>query len=686
MIGFLSILVVIFLLFGLTILVVLKTKGKTDYDNIEPNKQSVEGLVEIIKQEFNDLSRSSLDERSMSPILYERNLKMRTQLMYSLKRCVYGSVNDKQYVKDVIFDILNKKYVNEDNIDDIVNFNNPTLLSHADMFDIILHEYKKRYDKEAFSKLVQTYSLDSLKPTQSGTQGYEISSEDILKIYYEEDVHLSYSDKLEIISQKIYQKYKGFSVIDEIRDMDIDGVSGGVSGITKDNVSNMMSENFMSRVPKNYESVWVFYKGKSIYLSFLSFGTYDELKRVCQNIYKYNNQGMLSRNIGYKVNDMLDGSRIVVVRPDFAESWAFFVRKFNSKHIKLENLFTENGSEHLISLIKFLAKGACITSITGAQASGKTTLLMAMVGHIYETLTLRVQEMAFELNLRKLYPYRNILSFRETPTISGQEGLDLQKKTDGSVLIIGEVATDAVAAWMIQTAQVASAFTIFTHHSKTVKDLILSLRNSLLKCDIFRNEKIAQEQVVNVLDFDIHLSRDYSGKRYVSRVTEIIAVEEKEDLPDAYRGKNLEDAVVYFMDTMREYYKRVTDEKSHIEKDIIIYDGEKYVLKNKISKERIEKMKSAMVEEDKKEFEEFNQLFDLLEKSGFDENFEFDENGESDSRIRASSKNNTEDAEDTAYIEETNVDAKLQSLMEHYKNEREYLLDAYDICDVKENA
>ena len=77
------------------------------------------------------------------------------------------------------------------------------------------------------------------------------------------------------------------------------------------------------------ESVWVFYRGVSLHLAFLSFGTMQELKRVCQNIYKYNHPGQLSEASGYKVNEMKDGSRVVVVRPPFAESWAFFVRKFD---------------------------------------------------------------------------------------------------------------------------------------------------------------------------------------------------------------------------------------------------------------------------------------------------------------------------------------------------------------------
>ena len=84
------------------------------------------------------------------------------------------------------------------------------------------------------------------------------------------------------------------------------------------------------------ESVWIFIKG-SPFIYLLSFGSIRELKRVCQNIYKYNYPGQLSEASGYKVNDMKDGSRVVVVRPPFAESWAFFVRKFDIPTLPLDN-------------------------------------------------------------------------------------------------------------------------------------------------------------------------------------------------------------------------------------------------------------------------------------------------------------------------------------------------------------
>jgi pilus assembly protein CpaF len=323
-----------------------------------------------------------------------------------------------------------------------------------------------------------------------------VTIEDIQHLFDRLRPSLRAQDQTAIVAQRIYQQILGFGVIDEIREMNIDGVSGGISGVAHD-------------------SVWVFYRGKSLHFSHLTFGSMEELKRVCQNIYKYNYPGQLSERNGYKVNQMADGSRVVVVRPPFAESWAFFVRKFDVPKATLEQLLLGVEASFITELLSFLVKGARVTAITGAQGSGKTTLLMALVAHIDPTFNIRVQEMSFELNLRAIYPNRNILSFRETDDISGQQGLDIQKKTDGTVNIIGEVASDPVAAWMIQAAQVASLFTLFTHHAKTFDDLVFALRNSLLKTGVFADEAVAEQQVTAVLHFNVHMNRTRDGIRYV---------------------------------------------------------------------------------------------------------------------------------------------------------------------------
>ena len=231
---------------------------------------------------------------------------------------------------------------------------------------------------------------------------------------------------------------------------------------------------------------------------------------------------------------------------------------------------------------------------------------MAMIENIYETMNLRITETAFELHLRKIYPTRNILSMRETETVSGQDCLDVQKKTDGSVNIIGEVATDPVASWMIQSAQVASKFTLFTHHAKTFPDLVTALRNSMLRSGVFNDEKTAEEQVVQVLNFDIHLVKDFRGNRYIERVTECIPVEDKNDYTFDYRKeKSLEGKFDKFMDNATVFFTKTTNRELYQYRNIMEYQDGRYVLTNPISEANIKAMRENMDSSDVEGFNNF---------------------------------------------------------------------------------
>ena len=233
-------------------------------------------------------------------------------------------------------------------------------------------------------------------------------------------------------------------------------------------------------------------------------------------------------------------------------------------------------------------------------------MLMAMIENIYETMNLRITETAFELHLRKIYPTRNILSMRETETISGQDCLDVQKKTDGSVNIIGEVATDPVASWMIQSAQVASKFTLFTHHAKTFPDLVTALRNSMLRAGVFTDERTAEEQVVQVLNFDIHLVKDFRGRRYIERVTECIPVEDKNEYTyDHRKEKTLEGKMDKFIDNATHYFTKVTNRELYKYVNILEYRNDEYVITNKISDYNLKEMRNNMDEADVEEFDRF---------------------------------------------------------------------------------
>ena len=233
-------------------------------------------------------------------------------------------------------------------------------------------------------------------------------------------------------------------------------------------------------------------------------------------------------------------------------------------------------------------------------------MLMAMIENIYETMNLRITETAFELHLRKIYPTRNILSMRETETVSGQECLDVQKKTDGSVNIIGEVATDPVASWMIQAAQVASKFTLFTHHAKTFPNLVTALRNSMLRTGVFTDEKTAEEQVVQVLNFDVHQVKDFRGRRYIERITECIPLESKNEYTFEHRNeKTLEGKFDKFFDNATRYFEKSTDKQLYTYRNILEYIDGELVITNPITTQNLKEMRNNMSEADVEEFDKF---------------------------------------------------------------------------------
>lgn len=484
---------------------------------------TLSSLQQELIQTITLLLRENPYESGMNQAEVDKRLSEKRELRKALKNCVYGDRNAKIFIKDFIQALLIKKFkLTDQNLNEIISFSQADHLTSQDKFEILLYCFEKEYGNQALEHMIEKYSLDHPKYDKNQAIFYEISDSDIDQVYEKECIRsLNFMDKMNLITQRIYQNYKGNGSIDQIRDMKIDGISGGVSGIPDGfDISHLKD---FTNLKKSYESIWIFYHGKSISLSFLSFHNQKELIRICKNIYRYDNPGQLSEVKGYIVNEMMDGSRVSVARPPFCESWVFFIRKFDSVlQENIEHLITDHKKELPIQLIKWLIKGCRVTGVTGEQGSGKTTLLMSMIGFINPIYNLRIQELSFELNLRKIYPTRNIVTFRETPSISGQEGLDFQKKSDGAINILGEVASAPVSAWLVQMAQVASLFTLFTHHAKTTNNLIMALRNALLQEGGFRNEKIATEQVINAINFDIHMKKTPNGHRYIERITEII--------------------------------------------------------------------------------------------------------------------------------------------------------------------
>ena len=209
--------------------------------DVDDKTYTIEKMIEFVKKRLDEITKINLYDIGLSEEELKRRKNKKYELKKALKGCTYGDVNDKKYVKELIFDLLEKEYgVTESNISKAIPFDIPSLLTAQDKFDILIYVYKKDFGYEALTELIKKYNLAELKYLNGETKpSYAITAQEIEEIYEKENLVLSFADKLAIVVQRIYQHYKGYSSIDEVRDMNIDGVSGGVSGLP---------ESFLSQV------------------------------------------------------------------------------------------------------------------------------------------------------------------------------------------------------------------------------------------------------------------------------------------------------------------------------------------------------------------------------------------------------------------------------------------------------
>ena len=223
--------------------------------------------------------------------------------------------------------------------------------------------------------------------------------------YEEEDINMNESDKQQLLATLVYQLYRGFGILDTVREMNIDGVNIGTSGSVLSSIDGCGDKNTkLSTAEEAVRGCWVYYHGTYIHLRFMNFGSEDEMKRIITMIIRYNNSGSLTAKRGYMVNTMYDKSRVLAVRPPCSEWWACFIRKFSLKNVTVHSLldkeYVKNGNV-VCDLIRYLMLGQTTSLVTGRQGSGKTTLLSAMMAYIDNRFNVRVLELAPELYLRE---------------------------------------------------------------------------------------------------------------------------------------------------------------------------------------------------------------------------------------------------------------------------------------------
>lgn len=559
---------------------------------------------EFLKNEIitsiDTILRTDYAALNLNRVETEKNNRNKATLHAAIRTCSCGDFGSKSYVKDCIKDLLQRKlHFTEENQDKVIPFNEPAALSSLQKFEILLYLYEKKYGANGFEELMLQNNLAAAIGT-GGDVRYEVTCKDIGLVYARHQSlvkELSYYDKLNIVTQREYELTYGLGVVDILRDMNLDGINFGTSGYPSSffikgmNASYGAGKGELPRTASN--AVWVIFKGKLVKMSCIGFGSDKELIRVAKRTFRYDSPGTLDAETGYIVNFMKDGMRVSVARPPVCETWTVFLRNLSvAAKMQLSELYPYEGVEKLVKLVRYLMLGKRNIAITGPQFSGKSTCLMSIVRYFPASYSIRVMEMAFELYLRRVYPEKNVVTFRETPSVPAAEILDFMKKTDCDVTVLGEIAQAALAAWAIEAGEVGGSQIIFTNHAKTSEALVEYFRNSLIKVSGFNSETLIDRMCSRILNFDIHLERTAEGLRYPSRVTQIHQ-SSAEDYPS-----KIEEAT-------REFYWRQTDRRETETTNILVWEDGVFKFANPLSRSNVEEIWSALPESERSGFMKF---------------------------------------------------------------------------------
>ncbi len=591
-------------------------RKRKDMKSWQKDHFKFDALCRTAKESINDVLNMDFDE--MYSLNQEERIKRERQqsrLRRATREACSGDSGDRDFLKDYIKDLLQKQLgIDKVTINNVIPFSNSDAMTAVEKYEYMYTMYKSRYHFRVFSYMEKDFGWLNQKDRGNGTFIYEINEDDINRAYDECQYTGDFDDQLETLVQRVFETLYGNDVADlMIIDESFDGVSGGVGGVTRanynyiDELSKLHDKYSMPSRP--YETIYCVYHGRTIRLKFLSFRSEEVLRSVVKKVYSYDVKTVLSKLHPVLHGTMKNNSRVVVARPPVSDSWVFYIRKFESADAKdITTLVTHQGRGIVIEMLRAITQGEVNFVVSGEMGSGKTTMIKALVGFMNPLYTIRTAETSFELSLNNMYPERNVHAMQESTggqnEVSIYDILTATKKMDSDIVVIGEVNAPKIAGAYVQVAQSGSKAAITTLHHRTTEALIEYLTNALVG-ELGVTEKIAEKEIVGILNFDVHTKKDLEGNFYIERITEVIPAE-KSDYP------------IDMNEARREFYRRQTDRHSYQLNNIIVFNRDKmgYDVKNNISSYTYELL--AM----KLGYEQANQIIYELEEAKKGANFD----------------------------------------------------------------
>lgn len=557
-----------------------KRKGEVS-DEIHLQLMTLDYLLETVKRRIVEITRDDEIITATNEAYRVRQANKR-RIDTALTQAIDGIPQARDIVIALIIDIIRVEVKTEEDACKVIDFRAMDYLPYQEKWEILNVVLSKEYGTEVLDYIEDQYHLTELRDITmddgvtrpkrefTGAMLDEIFQNEVLSNHAVMS-SFGYEDYLRVIAIILFSKYKGFGVVDTLRQLKIDGFHFGTSGSVRYEIEGRWDAMYRAT-----NSVWVQINALWIHFSFIDFGSMNEMRRVTRQLTAYGNLGPMTEKNPLKVNDSPDGSRITAIGTPVGECWSCFIRKFNISSPTLKALLDKEYAsnwELVVKLLYFMAKAECNVPFTGQQNTGKTTMMKAFI-ELCDLMNIRVLEMSFELALREIYPWMDIFTAKPTQYITNSEIQSIFKKSDAYLSMVGEVAEDQVVPNMIQFAIIASAFTTFSHHAKDDYALINGLANSWITVQTGMDKSAAMSSILDVINFNCHLAF-VDHNRVVEYISEIVKESELQPYMPLTKSGDVASAVDQQSILQREYYTRVTDRIKFTSRKIIKYDAEK---------------------------------------------------------------------------------------------------------------
>ncbi|MGH7399504.1 MAG: CpaF family protein, partial [Candidatus Rokuibacteriota bacterium] len=205
------------------------------------------------------------------------------------------------------------------------------------------------------------------------------------------------------------------------------------------------------------------------------------------------------------------------------------IRKFAAEPYTVDDLIASGTmTEPLAAFLEACVRGRVNILVSGGTGAGKTTTLNVLSSWIPSDERIVTIEDAAELQLRQ--PHWLRLEYRP-PNIEGRGEVTIRDLVRNSLrmrpdrIVVGEVR-GGEALDMLQAMNTGHDGSLSTVHANSTRDALSRLETMVLMSGVALPVRAMRDYIASALDLMVHLARLSDGTRKVTRVTEVVGMEE----------------------------------------------------------------------------------------------------------------------------------------------------------------